>query len=385
MIRLIHTSDLHLDMCFSGSGMPASFGNRRRQSLRDCFHAIVERAGDWPADALLIAGDLFEHDRVSRDTARFLIKEFESIPNVSVFISPGNHDPYTHDSIYATENWPENVCIFDEPNWSSLAVSDGALTVHGFGFDSPHMVGNPFGDLIVPEVGPQTVHVAVGHGSERSHQPPDKDAYAAFDASDATPEGLTYLALGHFHSVTQIEGKFDTTVYYSGSPEGHNLREGGMCHYLEVEIDEGAVSVARVPSSGTLYSTYRVACDRFQSSQDMIMAIRDISRQESLRQIARIIFTGSMDPAIQAEMGLVYDAAAMDFEKLYIVDQTDPVDDYEQLAREDTSLGAFVRRLNEQIDAATDDVLHQRLERTRYLGVSAFSARDIEIRGLERG
>lgn len=385
MIHLIHTSDLHLDRCFSKSGMPASFGNRRRQSLRDCFHAIIERAGAWPADALLIAGDLFEHDRVTRDTAQFLISEFESIPNVPVFIAPGNHDPFMPDSIYATENWPENVCIFAEPNWSSVAAADGAFTVHGFGFDSPHLTRNPFGELRIPEVGPKTVHVAVAHGSERGHQPPDKDAYAAFDASDATPEGLTYLALGHFHSVTHIEGDFGTTVYYSGAPEGHNLREIGMCHYLEVEVDEGIARVTRVPSSRIVYTTYRIACDRFRSSQDMISAIRDVARQEDVRQIARIIFTGSLEPAIQSEMGLVHDAATIDFEHLYIVDNTEPADDYEELAREDTSLGAFVFRLNEQIAAAADDVQHQRLERTRYSGVAAFRSRDIEIRGLERG
>ena len=36
------------------------FGNRRRQSLRDVFSAILRRAKEWPADAVLIAGDLFE-------------------------------------------------------------------------------------------------------------------------------------------------------------------------------------------------------------------------------------------------------------------------------------------------------------------------------------
>jgi len=55
-MRLIHTADVHLDMCFASAHTPPGFGNRRRQSLRDVFHTIIRRAGEWPADVLLIAG-----------------------------------------------------------------------------------------------------------------------------------------------------------------------------------------------------------------------------------------------------------------------------------------------------------------------------------------
>jgi len=183
-MKLIHTADIHLDICFAGWGVPAALGNRRRQSLRDVFHAIIERAGTWPADAVLIAGDLFERDRVSRDTIAFLVSEFKSIPHVPVFISPGNHDPFSPESPYAAENWPENVTIFKEPRWESHAVKGGLLTVHGFGFDGPSLSINPFGTLTIEG---KSIHVAVAHGSERGHQPPDKSAYAPFDARDAAP------------------------------------------------------------------------------------------------------------------------------------------------------------------------------------------------------
>ena len=137
-MKLVHTADIHMDASFAGLAMPSSFGNRRRQSLRDVFHTIVERAGDWPADALLIAGDLFEHTRVSRDTLSFIVAEFQAIHHVPVFIAPGNHDPYQSDSPYAMESWPDNVHIFTEPAWRCHSVLEGRLAVHGFAFD-----GNP--------------------------------------------------------------------------------------------------------------------------------------------------------------------------------------------------------------------------------------------------
>lgn len=384
-MRLIHTADIHLDMCYSGLGLPAGFGNRRRQSLRDVFMQIVQRAGDWPADALLIAGDLFEQDRVSRDTVAFVIGELKKIPNVPVFIAPGNHDPCTPNSPYVTETWPQHVTIFRNPDWERVTVRDGALTVHGFGFDGPDISSNPFGKLVIPETERDKIHVAVAHGSERGHQPPEKAAYAAFDAQEAAAEGLDYLALGHFHSATAIEGDFATTIWYSGTPEGHSLRETGMHHYLEIEIENGHVRVTRVPSSRVVYVSRRIECDGFESAQDIIDAIRAIAREEDSRQVARIVLTGNLDASIHSELGLVYDAATLEFEHLYLVDKTAPLDDFEELAREDTSLGAFVRRLNQEIEAAGEDAPRHKLIRAREVGVAAFRHRELEIRGLERG
>ena len=204
----MHTADVHLDRCYSSARFPAAFANRRRQALRDAFLRIVARAGEWPADALLIAGDLFEHDRVSRDTAALLRRAFESVPHVPVFIAPGNHDPYLPDSPYAVQRWPGNVFIFPRPTWTAHALDRLPLTVHGFGFDGPDVSTNPFGSLTIP--GDDRVHVAGAHGSEMGSLPAGKGAYAPFDAETATPDGLRYLALGHFHGAKLIQVNAET-------------------------------------------------------------------------------------------------------------------------------------------------------------------------------
>src|SRR5688572_8282950 len=67
-IRFIHTSDVHLDTSFAGSGFPSHLGDRKREAVRATFRSILEDALRRPVDLVLIAGDLFEHDRVSPDT-----------------------------------------------------------------------------------------------------------------------------------------------------------------------------------------------------------------------------------------------------------------------------------------------------------------------------
>ncbi len=382
-IRLVHTADVHLDACFAGAGLPSDFGNRRRQSLRDVFAGIVRRAGAWPADALLIAGDLFEEDRVTRDTIAFCRKAFESISHVPVFIAPGNHDPYTPNSPYASELWPENVVIFRGPEWASHSVKDGALTVYGFGFDAPHLPQNPFGALRLESR--DGVHVAVAHGSERGHQPPDQGAYAPFDAVSAAVEGLAYVALGHFHTMQAIEGAFRTKMYYSGAPEGHGFKETGPRYFLEIEIEDGAVRVKPTPSARVVYTADEVDCTGVASSQDLVETIRALPDDEDLPRVARITLTGICPPEVRSAIPAAYDAVAGDFEYLDLVDETAPEEDYASLAWEETSLGAFVRTMNDEVRDAVDEDRRAVLTRAREVGLAAFRGMDLKTQGLERG
>lgn len=370
-------------MCFAGSGASASFGNRRRQGLRDAFARVVARAGSWPADALLIAGDLFENDRVTRDTLAFLRDQFSSVPRVAIFIAPGNHDPYGPSSPYATEQWPDNVHIFARPEWSSVAANDGQLIAHGFAFDGPDISRNPFGELRIDD--PESaVHVAVAHGSERAHQPKGKDAYAPFDAASATPAGLHYLALGHFHADTPIAGAFETTVRYAGAPEGHSFKEIGPHYFLEVEIDETSVRVSPAVSSHFVYEVKSLSCDDFNSSQDLIDAVRALKDPQIGAQVLRVVFTGACSDDLRAEFGAIKDVLDQEFEWLEFVDQTQPTEDYEALSHEDTSLGAFAATLSAQIADATDPARREMLARAFEVGLAAFRRRELDVRGMVR-
>jgi exonuclease SbcD len=365
-----------LDACYAGAGLPAGFGNRRRQGLRDVLHAILERAATWPADAVLIAGDLFDLDRLNRDTVAFLRREFGALQPVPIFIAPGNHDPYTPDSPYAIENWPGNVHIFSSPQWTAFELEDKPLTVHGFAFDGPDISNNPFGHLEVPRDG--RIHVAVAHGSERSHQPPGIENYAPFDGAQAAIDGLAYLALGHFHAMTPV----GTRICYSGAPEGHGFDEPGVHGFLEVEISEEGARVAAVPSCTVVYSTHTIDCSDFTTAQQAVEAIRALPVDALRAQVARVTLTGTCAQSIQAGLGAIRDAVAPMFEHLELIDTTRPAEDYELLARENTTLGAFVRLMSESIRNAGSEEERRLRERAREVGLAAYRGHDLAIRGL---
>ena len=379
VIRLIHTADVHLDRCYSSARFPAAFANRRRQSLRDAFLRIVARAGEWPADALLVAGDLFDHDRVSRDTVATVRRAFESVPHVPVFIAPGNHDPYVPGSPYASVRWPENVFIFSKPAWSDHALARIPLTVHGFAFDGPDISANPFGTLRIP--GDGRVHVAVAHGSEMGSLPSGKDAYAPFDAVAATPAGLRYLALGHFHGAKHIPVPSGTWVQYSGSPEGHSFGETGERGFMEVEIDGDEMRVQQAVSSRTVFNVHEVDCSNMESSQEVIDAIRGLVPGGASGQVARVVLRGAAAPELRMEVFSIGDTVRDLFEYFELIDELDAEEDLASLASEQTSLGGFVREIDERIRDASDETSRSMLIRAREIGVAAYRGRMAPVRG----
>lgn len=373
-MKLIHTADILLDACYAALSLPAAFGNRRRQGLREVLKAILARAAEWPADAVLIAGNLFEPERVTRDTIAFLQAEFDALRPLPVLIAPGNRDPYVPDSPYAAGTWSSNVHVFDRAAWQSHEFEETKLIVHGF--SSRDLDGNPLDDLSVTKRD-GWVQVALVH---RRGLPP------------ASPPGLNaldYLALGGLDTVTQVEGASETIAYYSGAPEGHNFDEAGPRHFLEVEVGENGVQVTPVLSSRVVFVTHTIDCAGFGTLEQVSAAVREkgVGNPKTKipdpfqRQVARVTLTGTTDLAIDS--AAIRDAVGPAFDTLLLVDATSPADDYEELARQNTCLGMFIRGLNEELEDAPDQPRRQFVARARDLGLAAYRGRQVAIPGLE--
>lgn len=384
-MRILHTGDIHLDASFADAALPPGLGARCRQSLRDVLAAMLHRAAAWPADAVLIAGDLFAHDRVTRDTVAFLRGAFESIAPIPVFIAPGDRDPFVPTSPYATEAWPANVHVFQRPAWHSHALCDVPLTVHGFAFDGPEPSNSPIGTLAAPRDG--RAHVAVGHGSAREALPDGVRPAHPFAARDAAAPGLAYLALGHYPRVARVPGDFATVMYYAGAPEGHGFADTGPRHCLEVEIDPScgaeapAVTVRPVPSARLTYGETALDAGGLSGPEELSAALRALADVPDHPQVLRVRLRGACPPAVQRGLAAAQAAAASAFVHLDLIDETTLDAPFGEIAMEDTSLGAFVRRLGEEIKDAPDAARRAMLERARDLGVAAFRGESLPVRG----
>jgi DNA repair exonuclease SbcCD nuclease subunit len=380
-IRIVHTSDLHLDTSFAASGFPSRLGDRKREAIRGTLRRVLEEARAGEADLVLIAGDLFEHDRITGDTIEFLKRQFELLGSIRVFIAPGNHDPYLSGSPYCDERWPPNVHIFREEEFHSLVLEDLGVRVTGFGFNRTFLPERHFTRLR-PLPG-DAVNIVVSHGSDVGSVPEGKSQHGPFDISEIAGKNVDYCALGHYHEQRPVRNAIDRTeVWYSGIPEGRGWDEAGKLGYLRVEIAGGEVSVQGVPCNRYPLETITIDCEGFATREQIVEALlaRCGSGEIDPEAIVRVRLTGPVDPRLDLSTGEIEERLAGRALHFHWEDRTRPALDLEEIAGENTLRGRFVRLMNERLAAEADPLERERIERARLYGLEALAGREVRPR-----
>ena len=93
-LTVVHTSDVHLD---SRDADQASDGFRSRAER--AFAGVVDATREVDADLFLIAGDLFDNNRVDDSNIDFVYGQFARL-DCPVVMLPGNHDVHDESSVW---------------------------------------------------------------------------------------------------------------------------------------------------------------------------------------------------------------------------------------------------------------------------------------------
>ena len=123
-MKIIHCSDLHLDSALR-SNLPQEKAQIRNAELCMAFGRLVAFAKQEQADAVLIAGDLFDSPYVSRRTAEYVLETIHSAAQIPFFYLRGNHDECR--SGFAEYETPANLKTFDS-RWKSYHCGQVVIT-----------------------------------------------------------------------------------------------------------------------------------------------------------------------------------------------------------------------------------------------------------------
>lgn len=208
-IVIVHSSDLHL----GDVATIQACGGDDTLPLRQ----VLVTAGAVKADLVLLAGDVFEHNRLAVDilerTARIL-----GDLCTPVVILPGNHDPAIEDSVYRRGPIaePKNVSILGVTHGKAVTFSGLDLEVWGHA----HLNYDDMVPLRMPRLRRTRWQIAMAHG--HYHPKPDRDAGPnpawLIGREEITATKVDYLALGHWNRATRV-GDREVPAYYSGSPD----------------------------------------------------------------------------------------------------------------------------------------------------------------------
>ncbi|MBY8849672.1 metallophosphoesterase [Saccharothrix sp. MB29] len=234
------------------------------------------------ADALLCAGDLYEHERFSPDTAQFLRDVFESV-DMPVFLAPGNHDWYGPQSLYHQVQWTPNVHLFTEDRFVPR-VADGLTlwaprtarppTPTGSSSTSGSTAaGQP---RPLPRLGERGDGVQES-GNCRTRRSPRRRSETA---------GIDHAFVGHFHTARTPNG---TPIRQSGPADLRRVRGPGVV--LFTVRDDGTVERERHDVSVSEVHDVEVRLNGVTHSgqvrEQVIAAVTGLSR------VARVTITGS--------------------------------------------------------------------------------------------
>jgi DNA repair exonuclease SbcCD nuclease subunit len=252
MVRFLHLADVHLDTAFEGRS--AALREHLRDALRTAFKRAVDCAIDEAVHAVLLAGDLFDDDRLSVATEAFLVDQVERLDDASIdtIYVTGNHDPGGSGFRAAKIDWPDRFHYVDSRSPTSIELTgpedEPQATVVAAGHVDAHEETNlaaqfPAANDDTPTIGLLHAHVTSATQVE-AH-----DRYAPCSVEDLRAPGYDYWALGHIHTRQQVDEA--ANAWYPGNLQGRSPRETGARGGLLVTLDDGPPDVDFRPFAPT--------------------------------------------------------------------------------------------------------------------------------------
>ena len=298
--------------------------SRLREARIATLKHTLELAVKHAADALLIAGDLFEDNQVDDSLVTATVDLFSTYPALPIYILPGNHDPYTGpDSVWqrkAFQNAPANVHVLREtgiidlgsnvyllasPLQQKLSTTDPSLKLVELASSLPH----------------DAIKIGITHGAlaiEARHQP--NDFPIALNA--ATRAGLDYLAVGHWHNwLPDTDGG---RIVMPGTPEPDRFANDASGHVALVEIAARGQPLRVQPIHVASLNWRSLSFDFLtaEASRASLAATLNELKPTAENTVLRITFTGVASPSALAETRVWLDPLLATFLVGQLIDRT---------------------------------------------------------------
>lgn len=217
-VTLLHTSDVHV-----GDDRPAPRDGDWPEAGVASLARMTALARAQQVDAILIAGDLFDHNRVPEERVSVVAGIFEEA-RIPVVILPGNHDPYMTGGVYARCGalFPKNVHVLSSNDGDLIVLPEQGIQVWGRAHvdydDWSPINGNPAWREHAER---PLWRVALAHGLFVRSEYEARLSYR-IHAQELADLQAHYVALGHLE-MHEAVGEDEAVAYYGGALD----RSGG--------------------------------------------------------------------------------------------------------------------------------------------------------------
>ncbi len=318
-MRLIHSADWQLGARFVQFGAKAAVLREARQ--RTLANAL-QKAKEMEADAFLIAGDLFNDGQVNDTVIHAALDAFSTVPQLRVFILPGNHDPYSGPGCI----WERSLLQKSPANVKVLSRAAVHELPGGFLIASPLQQK---ASTIVPSVKlaelaralpTESIRIGITHGAlaiPGKHQP--NDFPIALNA--ASRAGLDYLALGHWHNGQVYD---NGRLAMSGTPEPDDFDQTGSGNVVLVEIASSRATpqLTNIPVASLRWRMLESDVMDFETARKSVLAKIEELKPNAESTILRVALRGSVSPRLLDEFERELESAFQPFAAWLLDDGT---------------------------------------------------------------
>jgi DNA repair protein SbcD/Mre11 len=390
-MRLLHVADVHLDAAYAGFG---ALARERAQEVVEAFRRLPDAAVEARADAVLIAGDLFDGPQVSPSTlsvVREVLSRFVDLC-IPLFMVPGNHDGISLKlSPYRELARGPRVVVqngFEEggPRWDNGDEAGRRLAAK----HSVYILARPrLGEPVTVETESGPLHV-YGAAYDRAECP---DPVATFKRKPedgvhvvllhayvhgagrwrATRNALTvglealellnvdYIALGDQHGPMlpdQFEGY---PACYPGSFAATDINETGPRGYVVVDVEPGEPPRILHRDAGVTQTAALEADVSACGADEQVAELAAGLAPEGAIPFVRLVG----EPAFPMDADAVAVRLAERFGHAAVVDETRyyASERLDQLAAADTVVGHVIRQGRERIAGAGTESERERAQR----------------------
>ncbi len=280
-MKILHISDVHLDSKMDG--FPAEFSKKRREEILSLFEKAVVFASSNGVRVIILAGDLFDTERVFDKTKKRLYKIFKDNLNIDFLLLKGNHDKL---------NFIEEVSL-ELPN-----VKEFGSEWINYNYDNVNICGIngergiDYSQLELPV---DCFNIAVLHGQIADYNTTNSNLISL---PNLRGKNLDYVALGHLHNYYKNKLDERGVICYSGCLEGRGFDEVGEKGFVLIDTENLKNKSTFIPfaTSKILVKDYVFNGEDF--SDFCFSVINDIKLNLEKNTILKIVLKGQSSKPI---------------------------------------------------------------------------------------
>ncbi len=357
-MKIIHCSDLHLDSRMESNLTPQQ-AQQRNAEILTTFSRMVTYGEEHGVSVILIAGDLFDTDRISESTVSCVLDRISRSPKIDFLYLRGNHDESRR--AFCGRELPENLRLFED-SWKRYSYED--VAIYGIELTKDNCLS--LYDSLSPDS--QSLNIVALHGQVSTQ--PGEDCISLPQLRN---KHIHYLALGHLHSYQREKLDLTGEYCYCGCLEGRGFDECGEKGFVLLNTENHRIEASFVPfAKRTLYDL-PVDITGLSSVSQILGAMKTAAEKVSSESLVKFTLTGTYTLDTQKDLSFLQNMLSPNYYFVKIKDESRLAIEKESYENDISLKGEFVRMV------MASDLSQEDKERIICTGIQALSGEAITL------